>query len=129
MKNTLSIASISGLFCVVLGAFGAHALKPLLSPQMLTVYETGVRYQFYHSLAIFLIVVLYQFNKSKKFKIASYLFFAGIFLFSGSLYLLALTSIHQNSWIWLGPITPLGGVCFIIGWVFLFMGARDLKEI
>lgn len=127
MKNTLSIASISGLFCVVLGAFGAHALKPLLSPQMLAVYETGVRYQFYHSLAIILIVVLYQFNKSKKFKIASYFFFAGIFLFSGSLYLLALTSIHKNPWIWLGPITPLGGLCFILGWIYLFLGARDFK--
>lgn len=127
MKNTLSIASISGLFCVVLGAFGAHALKPLLSPQMLTVYETGVRYQFYHTLAIILIVVLNQFNKSKKLVIASYFFFAGIFLFSGSLYLLALTSIHQSPWTWLGPITPLGGLCFILGWIGLFLGARDLN--
>lgn len=127
MKKTLSIASISGLFCVILGAFGAHALKPLLTPQMLTVYETGVRYQFYHTLAIILIVVLYQFSKSKKLVLASYFFFAGILLFSGSLYLLALTSIHQNSWHWLGPITPLGGLCFIVGWVYLFLGAKDLK--
>jgi uncharacterized membrane protein YgdD (TMEM256/DUF423 family) len=127
MKSTLSIASISGLICVVLGAFGAHALKPLLSIQMLAVYETGVRYQFYHTLAIILIVVLYQFNKSKNLVIASYFFFAGILLFSGSLYLLALTSIHQNSWTWLGPITPLGGLCFIIGWVYLFLGAKKLN--
>ena len=127
MKNTLSIASISGLICVVLGAFGAHALKPLLSPHMLTVYETGVRYQFYHTLAIILIVVLCQFNKSKKLVIASYFFFAGILLFSGSLYLLALTSIHQYPWTWLGPITPLGGLCFIIGWVYLCFGAKKLN--
>jgi uncharacterized membrane protein YgdD (TMEM256/DUF423 family) len=94
---------------------------------MLAVYETGVRYQFYHTLAIILIVVLYHFNTSKKFVIASCFFFAGILLFSGSLYLLALTSIHQNPWTWLGPITPLGGLCFIIGWVYLFLGAKGLN--
>jgi len=127
MKNTLSIASISGLLCVVLGAFGAHGLKPLLTTQMLTTYETGVRYQFYHTLAILLIVVLYQFNKSKKLVISSYFFFAGMVLFSGSLYLLALTSINENTWTWLGPVTPIGGVCFIIGWVYLFLSAKSLK--
>ncbi|MEI7501715.1 MAG: DUF423 domain-containing protein [Paludibacter sp.] len=127
MKNTLSIASISGLLCVVLGAFGAHGLKPLLSAQMLTTFETGVRYQFYHTLAILLIVVLYQFNKSKKLVISSYFFFAGMVLFSGSLYLLALTSINENTWTWLGPVTPIGGVCFIIGWVYIFLSAKSLK--
>jgi uncharacterized membrane protein YgdD (TMEM256/DUF423 family) len=127
MKSTLSIASISGLLCVVLGAFGAHALKPLLTPQLLTTFETGVRYQFYHTLAIILIVVLYRFNKSKKLVLASYFFFAGILLFSGSLYLLALSSICQNSWHWLGPITPLGGLCFMMGWIYLFLGAKNLN--
>lgn len=127
MKKTLSIASISGLLCVALGAFGAHGLKPLLTPQMLTTYETGIRYQFYHTLALILIVVLYQFSKSKKLEIASYFFMSGIVLFSGSLYLLAITSINQNTWTWLGPITPLGGVCFIIGWINLFLSAKDLK--
>ena len=127
MKNTLSIASISGLLCVVLGAFGAHGLKPLLTPQMLTTYETGVRYQFYHTLAILFIVVLYQFNNSKKLIISSYFFFAGMVLFSGSLYLLALTSINENTWTWLGPVTPIGSVCFIIGWIYLFLSAKSLK--
>jgi len=127
MKKTLSIASISGLLCVVLGAFGAHGLKPLLTPQMLTTFETGVRYQFYHTLALILIVVLYQFSKSKKLIIASYFFIAGLILFSGSLYLLSITSINQNTWTWLGPITPLGGVCFIIGWFYLFLSAKDLN--
>lgn len=127
MKNTLSIASISGLLCVVFGAFGAHGLKPLLTPQMLTTFETGVRYQFYHTLAILLIVVLYQFNKSKNLVISSYFFFAGMVLFSGSLYLLALTSINENTWTWLGPVTPIGGLCFIIGWIYLFISAKSLK--
>jgi len=127
MKKTLSIASISGLLCVILGAFGAHGLKPLLTPQMLTTFETGVRYQFYHTLALILIVVLYQFSKSKKLIIASYFFIAGLILFSGSLYLLSITSINQNTWTWLGPITPLGGVCFIIGWFYLFLSAKDLN--
>ena len=124
MRTSLSIASISGLLCVVLGAFGAHALKLMLTPQMLATFETGVRYQFYHTLAIILTVVLYQFNKNKKLKMASYFFFAGILLFSGSLYLLAITSIMKNSWSWLGPITPLGGLCFIIGWIYLFLAAK-----
>ena len=127
MKKTLSIASISGLLCVILGAFGAHGLKPLLTTQMLATFETAVRYQFYHTLALILIVVLYKFSNSKKLVLASYFFIAGILLFSGSLYVLALTSINLNAWTWLGPITPLGGICFIIGWWFLFLSAKDLK--
>jgi len=127
MKKTLSIASISGLLCVILGAFGAHGLKPLLTTQMLATFETAVRYQFYHTLALILIVVLYKFSNSKKLVLASYFFIAGILLFSGSLYVLALTSINLNTWTWLGPITPLGGICFIIGWWFLFLSAKDLK--
>ncbi len=127
MKKTLSIASISGLLCVILGAFGAHGLKPLLTTKMLATFETAVRYQFYHTLALILIVVLYKFSNSKKLVLASYFFIAGILLFSGSLYVLALTSINLNTWTWLGPITPLGGICFIIGWWFLFLSAKDLK--
>ena len=127
MKNTLSFASISGLLCVVFGAFGAHGLKPLLTAQMLATFETGVRYQFYHSLALILIVVLYQFNKNNKLVTASWFFITGIVLFSGSLYLLALTSINENTWHWLGPITPFGGVCFIIGWVYLFLSAKSFN--
>ncbi len=127
MKNILAIASISGLLCVILGAFGAHGLKPLLTPQMLASFETGVRYQFHHSLVLLFLVLFYQFHKSKKIEIASYFFVAGIVLFSGSLYLLALTSINQHTWTWLGPITPLGGLCFMIGWVYLFLSAKTFK--
>jgi len=112
---------------VVFGAFGAHALKPLLSPHLLATFETGVRYQFYHTLAIILVAVLYQLNSNKKLKLASYFFFIGIFLFSGSLYLISLLSIFDMHWFWLGPITPLGGLSFMLGWFYLFLGVRDFK--
>ncbi|MDD2799667.1 MAG: DUF423 domain-containing protein [Bacteroidales bacterium] len=127
MKNILSIAALSGLLCVVIGAFGAHGLKPVLSPEMLTVFETGVRYQFYHTLALILVALLYQTNQSKWLMRSAYFFLAGIALFSGSLYALTLSSIDGEALRALGAITPFGGVCFIFGWGFLFWGVRKGK--
>ncbi|MFZ4456778.1 MAG: DUF423 domain-containing protein [Bacteroidales bacterium] len=124
MKNILSIAALSGLMCVTLGAFGAHGLKSLLAPEMLTVYETGVRYQFYHTFALLFITLLFQKNESKWFMRSAYLFLAGIVLFSGSLYAMALSGIGGVPLRWLGAITPFGGICFIIGWGFLFVGVK-----
>lgn len=121
-NNLLLFAAVSGLSAVALGAFGAHGLKPLLSVDMLNAYESGVRYQFYHTLAI-LLLSFQNYASSKHIRNAALFFISGIILFSGSLYLLALTSISENTWQWLGPITPLGGLCFIIGWVFLILFA------
>lgn len=124
MKIILSFAAISGFLCVALGAFGAHGLKPLLTPSLLATFETAVRYQFYHSLALVLLVVLYQQRPNKQLLRAAYFFIAGIVLFSGSLYGLTLSSIGAEPWRWLGPVTPLGGVSFMIGWVFLFLSSK-----
>jgi uncharacterized membrane protein YgdD (TMEM256/DUF423 family) len=127
MKNVLSIASLSALLSIVLGAFGVHTLKPLLATDMLAVFETGVRYQFYHSLALIAVVLLYQFIEDKKLMIAARLFMAGILLFSGSLYALSLSSISGSPIKILGAVTPFGGACFILGWLWVFLVVRKSK--
>lgn len=93
---------------VGLGAFGAHALKSRLEPDMLAIFETGVRYQVYHALALLLLAALRGPNK------AAWCFTAGIVLFSGSLYILALTGVRR----W-GAVTPIGGVLFLAGWLIV----------
>jgi uncharacterized membrane protein YgdD (TMEM256/DUF423 family) len=118
MKILLSFAACSAMISVVLGAFAAHSLRTKLSEDLLTTFQTGVQYQMYHSLALILLVILYrQMPQSLLIYSASFMC-AGIILFSGSLYMLALTQIK-----WFGPITPIGGVCFIIGWALLIATA------
>jgi uncharacterized membrane protein YgdD (TMEM256/DUF423 family) len=107
------IGSIGLFLGVALGAFGAHALREHLSDRMLSVYETGVRYQIYHSLAILLAALFVE--RIPLFYTAGMFYAAGIVLFSFSLYLLAVTNTG-----WLGAITPLGGVCFLIGHAWMF---------
>ncbi|WP_318519402.1 DUF423 domain-containing protein [Photobacterium leiognathi] len=108
------IAAISGALTVGLGAFAAHGLKHHLSPYLLDVFKTGVQYQAWHTLALLGCGILTRFLSSKAVSYAALFFAIGIICFSGSLYALALTGIK-----WFGPITPMGGVCFIIGWVML----------
>ena len=127
VKNLLSIASLSGMLCVLIGAFGAHKLKVLLSDVMLNAFEKGVQYQFYHTLALLLVCILVKNFPELNLKPAAWFFIAGIVLFSGSLYLLALTSISGHAWSWLGPITPVGGLCFIAGWFMMFLSALKIK--
>ncbi|WP_318456544.1 DUF423 domain-containing protein [Photobacterium leiognathi] len=110
----LFIAAISGALTVGLGAFAAHGLKHHLSPYLLDVFKTGVQYQAWHTLALLGCGILTRFLSSKAVSYAALFFAIGIICFSGSLYALALTGIK-----WFGPITPMGGVCFIIGWVML----------
>lgn len=121
MKRNFIIAGI--LFAaigVILGAFGAHALKAKLESDMLQVFETGVRYQMYHSLALLLTGILSEKFKSKSINYAGNLFIAGILFFSGSLYLLSTKEIlTSGSLSFLGPVTPLGGLCFLSGWGML----------
>lgn len=103
---------------VLLGAFGAHALKKLIPLESVAVFETGVRYQFIHALALILLNLYAQQNKAKSTWInwSGYAFMIGIILFSGSLYFISLSSVFIYL-PWLGPITPLGGLFFIIGWI------------
>jgi uncharacterized membrane protein YgdD (TMEM256/DUF423 family) len=118
MKILLSIAACSAMLSVILGAFAAHGLKTKLSETLLNTFQTGVQYQMYHSLAIILLIILYRQIPQSLLLYSAGFMVAGIVLFSGSLYMLAITQIK-----WFGPITPLGGVCFIIGWALLIAAA------
>ncbi|MCC5516166.1 DUF423 domain-containing protein [Vibrio splendidus] len=127
-KYLLTFAGISGAIAVMLGAFAAHGLKVILPEYLLGVFETGVQYQFIHTLAILACGALLQMKlgaKSQKyFFIAAICFIIGILCFSGSLYGLALTGIK-----WFGPITPFGGLLFIIGWGVFSFAALNIKEV
>jgi uncharacterized membrane protein YgdD (TMEM256/DUF423 family) len=112
-------ATIFGALAVALGAFGAHALESRLTASLLQTYETGVRYHFYHVIA--LVAVVFAINRWPNTNlpvISGWLFIVGILIFSGSLYILALTGIR-----WLGAITPIGGVAFVAGWLCLAVAA------
>lgn len=117
----LRIGSIFAFLAVALGALGAHSLKGVLSPDRLISFETGVRYHLIHALAIFAVALLIHFGKKKGLVMAAWLFTIGIVLFSGSIYLLALQDITGLDLSFLGPVTPIGGVAFLAGWVFVFV--------
>lgn len=113
---------ICGLIAVALGAFGAHTLKTLVTPEYLEVFKTGISYQFYHSFALLAAGILHSHFPSKAIRTATWFFGLGILFFSGSLYLITTLSISGNS---IGPggvITPIGGLCFMIGWISLLIG-------
>ena len=110
-------AALAGV-AVILGAFGAHALKEKIAADQLLVFETGVRYQMYHALALVAVGLLFDKFGSSMLSFSGYAFMFGILFFSCSLYLLSLrTMLGIESWKFLGPITPLGGLCFIAGWI------------
>ncbi len=118
------VGAASGAIAVMLGAFGAHALKARLSPEMLTIFETGVRYHMYHALALIAVGLSAARWPGAGLGVSGGLMLAGIVIFSGSLYTLALTGIR-----WLGAITPIGGVAFIAGWAwFAFAVWRALRS-
>lgn len=104
---------------VAIGAFGAHGLKELVNESAQKTFATGVTYHFYHALGLLVMAALPAAPRPNRFKWARRWLFVGIILFSGSLYLLALRSQIPFSVAWLGPVTPLGGVAFILGWVSL----------
>lgn len=114
MQFFLVAAGLSAMLSVILGAFAAHGLKSRLTEAMLLTFQTGVQYQFYHSLGLILIVLLYRQQPHPYLVWSGALMLAGSVLFSGSLYALALSQIK-----WFGPVTPLGGLCFILAWLML----------
>lgn len=120
-KRFLKIAALTGALSVMLGAFAAHGLKNLLSAGNLQVFETAVRYQFYHVFALLAVGILYKEFPGKLMAWAGNLFVAGMILFSGSLYLLCYVKHAAIPLNWLGAITPFGGAAFIAGWVMLFL--------
>jgi uncharacterized membrane protein YgdD (TMEM256/DUF423 family) len=111
------VGSISALIAVVLGAFGAHGLKGRLTTEMLNAFEVGVRYQMYHALALLAVAWALSRWPRAEVTVAGWLFVAGTIIFSGSLYLLSLTGVR-----WIGAITPIGGVAFLLGWLSLVWG-------
>ncbi|PSB29946.1 DUF423 domain-containing protein [Stenomitos frigidus] len=120
----LTVAAILAGLAVAAGAFASHALKERLTERALEIFETAARYQMYHALALFLVAILLSRVESapSTLAVAGYAFIAGIAIFSGSLYALSLTGIK-----WLGAITPLGGVAFLIGWGCLAIAAWQVK--
>jgi len=122
-KQIIITASLLGALAVIAGAFGSHALKATLSVSQLQVWQTAVQYQFYHVFALLFLSTFTRF-KNKTISITYYLFTFGIVLFSGSLYLLACRNLlNMPGLAVLGPITPVGGLLFITGWVFLAIAA------
>lgn len=128
-KLILTGASVSLLVAIGLGAMGAHGLKPLINAEALESYKTGVDYQIYHGLAILILLAIgHQFEL--KYKWAIRFMFIGTLLFSGSIYLLALRPVLGiESWsAVLGPITPIGGLCFMTGWVLVIITSLKLNK-
>ena len=122
-KGFIKIASILGALSVLLGAFGAHALKNSISQSAIGTFETGVRYQFYHVFALFITAILYKDYTNPVIKWAGIFFTCGIILFSGSLYFLTyVEGADIPNLRWFGALTPFGGLSFILGWMCLFTG-------
>lgn len=119
----LRLAAISGALAVAIGAFGAHLLRDRLSPKSMEIFHTASQYHFYHSLALMGAGLLFINTGSRRILLACRLFTAGILIFSGSLYTLAMAEQLR----WLGMITPLGGICFIAGWLMVFAGLSGRK--
>lgn len=124
----LITATIMGMLAVIFGAFGAHALQDRLDEHSLSIWNKSVQYQFYHVLAMLAAILIAEKTESKWAVMSANRFFVGILLFSGSLYLLALRPIIGMNMSWLGPVTPVGGVFFILGWVCLLMVALRTEK-
>jgi len=129
----IKIVGISGAIAVILGAFGAHTLKNQLPSGLITAdqlngFDSGVKYQMYHTLAMLLTVIL-RYHYSSKFLTWAYnSFLIGIVLFSGSLYFLCTRNLYGADFLkFLGPVTPLGGLCFVAGWIFLALAPLSKK--
>lgn len=128
MRPPLVIGALLALVAVMAGAFGAHGLRTMVSARGLEVFQTAVTYQVYHSIALILVAILAGMGLHRRLLVfASGFFLLGILLFSGSLYVLVLTDIR-----WVGPITPIGGACFMVGWALVLIAGlrrqRDLQR-
>lgn len=113
---------------VLLGAFGAHALKTILPEKSLNIFETGVRYQFYHAMGLVFCGIIFKEYNNKFILLSGRLLIIGVLLFSGSLYLLtSITGASISGLNWLGILTPIGGIFLIIGWLLMILGLRVIK--
>lgn len=127
-KSMLIKGSILGGLAVIFGAFGAHALKEVLTPEQLISFETGVRYQMYHALVLVLLFIISLKVNHVYFNRAAQFIFWGVILFSGSIYLLTLKNmLGIEALKYVAPITPIGGALIIVGWMFILLGALKIK--
>mgnify|MGYP000853213802 CR=1 FL=1 len=128
-KNYLGIAALLGALTVAIGAFGAHGLQKITSDTViLHSYQTAVQYQMVHVLALLSVGILFERFSATWLNWAAAFFLAGIFLFSGSIYIITYLKIHNMSTGWIGPVTPLGGLLFIGGWLFLLVAVQRKKH-
>ncbi|HAI12305.1 MAG TPA: DUF423 domain-containing protein [Phycisphaerales bacterium] len=121
-RKLLILSALFGMLGVILGAFGAHGLKDQISESMMANYQTGVQYHMIHALALLGTALASARLRQNTVVLAGWFFVAGIIIFSGSLYIMALTGMK-----WLGAITPIGGVALIVGWLLLLIGAWAWK--
>jgi uncharacterized membrane protein YgdD (TMEM256/DUF423 family) len=129
MRSVLIKAGILGGLAVLGGAFGAHALKEVLNTEQLLSFQTGVKYQLIHAVVLLFLFLLLQKYNCKQFRIATQLLFWGVILFSGSIYILTLKNgLGLEVLKFAGPITPIGGLLIISGWVFIVLGGMKLKK-
>ena len=127
-KGFIKTAAILGFLSVALGAFAAHALKEKISDYAVNIFETGVRYQFYHVFALLATGILYKDFRNNFIKWSGVFFIAGTILFCGSLYVLTyIKGAVMPGYDWIGAVTPVGGLCFLLGWIFLFFGLSVKK--
>jgi uncharacterized membrane protein YgdD (TMEM256/DUF423 family) len=128
-RNFLSVAALLGALSVALGAFAAHKLRAMTSPEVVAIFETGVRYQFYHVFALFIVAFLSEKINNKWMIWAGNCFIMGIILFCGSLYALTALAIAESTHRTLvGIATPIGGIFFILGWIFLYVGITKREK-
>ncbi|RZK82175.1 MAG: DUF423 domain-containing protein [Pedobacter sp.] len=124
-KSILLTASVFGALAVILGAFGAHGLKSVIEPSAIEIWAKGVEYQFYHTFALLFLSLM---KPDKLVRLAYWFFSFGILFFSGSLYLLATRAVTGLSFVnYIGPITPVGGLLMILGWLMVFLAALKIK--
>lgn len=127
-KGFLVWAAIMGALAVTLGAFGAHKLKELVAPEAVATFQTGVQYQFYHVFALLAVAILFNWMPGTQLTWAGRLFIVGTVLFSGSLYAIVLCKAANVEFPRIiGAVTPLGGLCYIIGWVLLLVAVLKWK--
>lgn len=119
-RKITAIASLLGMIAIILGAFGAHALKKVLSIEQLNTFETGVKYQMYHALFLFFVGTTHLISEKAK-KIVLYLVIVGVLFFSGSIYLLATNDLTSFDFRAIGFVTPIGGLFLIVAWFYIFI--------
>ena len=125
MRKNYRFTAVLGAIGVILGALGSHWMKTKVGPELLDAYKTGVLYHMIHVMAMFFCLILGDINKLEKPVAVARFFALGIILFSGSLYIMAFAQAFGGSARFIGPVTPIGEVAFIVGWIYLFINVKS----